>query len=161
MVYFLYNIGFVYSSAIFAYILFANHISAEEAITADDDAQRWSSLSVILNFRTFPQSLHTMFQVMIIGNWSSVMSAAAIKQKNLSFFFFYTFRILIAIVCMPILLSFVIQTYVTQKKKLETQERNQERQRKEMSMHKTNSTQFKWFEIFDMTSTDIDGDCVS
>ena len=46
------------------------------------------------------------------------MSAAAIEQRSLSFFFFFTYRILIAVIVMPILLSFVIQSYVTQRKRI-------------------------------------------
>ena len=107
-----------YSFAVFAYILFCDSLNAKPDDDVDDDAKRWEDLSNLLNFKTFPQSLHTLFQLSIIGNWSSVMSAAAESKAELAYFFFFFYRIFIAVVAMPILLSFVIQTYVSQQKKL-------------------------------------------
>jgi hypothetical protein len=49
--------------AVYAYILFDHDLNLSDLDGADDDAQRWGPLYNLLNFRTFPQSLHTMFQL--------------------------------------------------------------------------------------------------
>lgn len=151
--------GVIYSFAIFAYICFGQ-IETTSAEDAGDDAQRWTQLSGLLNFRTFPQSLHTMFQLSIIGNWSSVMAAAAAEQSQFSYIFFYSYRILVAIIIMPILLSFVIQTYVAQRKKLQLQKQMDDAKlRKSTSAKGTDpvTPAYKYVEIFSRTNI-LDGD---
>ena len=108
----------IYSFSVMAYINFHDALNSDSADNADDDAKRWSHLHNLLNFRTFPQSLHTCYQLTIIGNWSTVMSAAAANKHNSALFFFYFYRIFVSMIVMPIVLSFVIQTFVAQRKKM-------------------------------------------
>ena len=46
-------------------------------LDADDDADTWPQFSEILNFQTLPMTVFTMFQIVLQGNWSIVMDAAA------------------------------------------------------------------------------------
>ena len=108
----------IYFFSVLAYINYHDSLSPASADNADDDARRWSNLHNLLNFRTFPQSLHTCYQLTIIGNWSTVMSAAAATKHTSALFFFYFYRISVSMIMMPIVLSFVIQTFVSQRKKM-------------------------------------------
>ena len=108
----------IYFFSVLAYINFHDALNSTSADNGDDDAQRWSGLHNLLNFRTFPQSLHTCYQLTIIGNWSTIMSAAAATKHTSALFFFYFYRISVSMIMMPIVLSFVIQTFVAQRKKM-------------------------------------------
>lgn len=108
--------SFVYCFAVFAYSFFCNSLSVEDAqnTTADNDASIWTNYSNVLNFSTMWHSIYTMFELSLLGNWSIVMSAAAASSDQVSaYLFFYGYRLLTTLCVLPILLSFIIQAFLS------------------------------------------------
>jgi hypothetical protein len=104
--------SFVYFFAAFAHNRFCSAMYTENVYDADDDSAGWAKYENLLNFKTFAQSLHTLFQMAIIGSWSMVMDAAAKEFPFSSFLFFYSYRLFMTLTVMPILFSFIIQIFI-------------------------------------------------
>jgi hypothetical protein len=82
--------------------------------TNDDDATNWNQFSDILNFNNYQQTLFTLFEVSVLGSWSMVMDAAARQDRHpaVSIFFFFFFRLLVALVFLPLLMSFMVRSFI-------------------------------------------------
>lgn len=70
---------------------------------------------------TFLQAMLTMFQVAMLSNWISIMNtvAHATKEASGTFVFFFTYRIIVSNVLMPIFIGFLVESFVTQVKTVE------------------------------------------
>lgn len=115
----------VYSFAVIGNITLCQRIDSD-AISAgdtDDDANTWVNFSNLLQFNTFFSSYYTMAVSAILSNWSMILDAALYStQINGDFwvyFYFYVFRISIVVLIIPLLMSCVIQTFITQLSKNE------------------------------------------
>ena len=108
-------IGFVvYFFAIFGHCFFCGAFSASLASKATDDAAAYSRYADILNFDSFLMSCYTLMQVVVISNWSIVMDAALEIFPVRGFVFFYFFKALMSLAIMPLMISLIIQTFITQ-----------------------------------------------
>jgi len=107
----------VYFFAVFGYAYLCDALSpiaAAQTNALEDDAAQWVQYQNILNFHTLLQSCFTMFEMSILGNWSMVMDAAvATGHPVRAYAFFYTYRILATLFVLPILISFIIQVFLS------------------------------------------------
>lgn len=107
----------IYFFAIFGYSYFCDALDVEDAknTTQGNDANQWPQYSHILNFKTLLQSMFTLFQISILGNWSIVMDAAVASTTKpaAAYIYFYSYRLLITLFILPILLSFIIQVFLS------------------------------------------------
>eukprot|EP00602_Paraphysomonas_sp_CaronLab_P006681 CAMPEP_0185034446 /NCGR_PEP_ID=MMETSP1103-20130426/24356_1 /TAXON_ID=36769 /ORGANISM="Paraphysomonas bandaiensis, Strain Caron Lab Isolate" /LENGTH=699 /DNA_ID=CAMNT_0027571109 /DNA_START=892 /DNA_END=2991 /DNA_ORIENTATION=- len=104
----------IYFFAVFAYNRFCNILRPEEAQGNDDVAPNWIQYEDQLNFDTFPKSLYTLFEIATFGDWTVVQVAEKVDPIS-SYLFFYTYRLLMTLVFLPILSSFIIQTFVSRR----------------------------------------------
>jgi hypothetical protein len=114
--------GFIYFSvvyfyAIFAHTFFCGSLNTTAASAGDDDSQNWVQFASELNFSSYLQALFTMFEMSLLANWSIVMDAAAKVAGIGSFFFFYTYRLMVTLFVLPILLGFVMQAFLAARRK--------------------------------------------
>ena len=87
---------------------------------ADDDATIWLNFEQMFNFNSLLQTMYTLFMSLaMLGNWTFIMDAAAQTQKVPSLLFFYTFRLLMTLVVIPIMFAFIIQSYIAKRDKEE------------------------------------------
>ncbi len=84
---------------------------------ADDDASIWLNFDKMFNFNTLLQTMYTLFYVAMLGNWTFIMDAAAKTERITSLFYFYTFRLFMTLVVVPIMFSFIIQSYIAKRDK--------------------------------------------
>jgi hypothetical protein len=107
----------VYFFAIFANSYFCGALDETDAqqTSSYNDANQWAAYAHILNFDTLLQSLFTMFQLSILGNWSMVMDAAVVSSSNPAgaYIFFYCYRLIVTLLVLPILVSFIIQVFLS------------------------------------------------
>lgn len=107
----------IYFFAIFGYSYFCHALNVEDATNTSEsnDANQWVQYSNLLNFNTLLQSMFTLFEVSILGNWSIVMDAAVVSTNKpaSAYIFFYTYRLVITLFILPILLSFIIQVFLS------------------------------------------------
>lgn len=82
--------------------------------TTDDDATNWNQFSHILNFNNYQQALFTLFEVTVLGSWSMVMDATAreFSPSVVPLIFFFTFRLLMTLVILPMLMSFMVRSFI-------------------------------------------------
>ncbi|RYH20552.1 ion transporter [archaeon] len=115
----------VYSFAIIGNITLCQRIDSNSISSGDtdDDANSWVNFSNLLQFNTFFSSYYTMAVSAILSNWSMIMDAALystqINGDMWVYFFFYLFRISVVLLVIPLLMSCVIQTFITQLSKTE------------------------------------------
>lgn len=104
----------IYFFAVFAHSFFCSDMVASAAVlNADDDASDWVPFASLLNFDSFSQSLFTMFELSTYSNWSVVMDAAE-KQAGLrAYFFFYIYRLVMTLFVIPLLVSFIMNSFVS------------------------------------------------
>lgn len=78
----------------------------------------------IYELDTFSHTLLTMFHVAVLSGWISVMNnaaaASAVAFKSWCYVFFFTYRIVISQVLMPIFVGFVVESFVTHVKSVES-----------------------------------------
>jgi hypothetical protein len=110
--------SFIYFYAIFAHNFFCGDLDTNLAAEGDDDSTTWVTYASILNFNTYLQAVFTMFEMSILGNWSIVMDAAAKKAKTRAYVFFYSFRLLVTLNVLPLLIGFVMQAFVGARKEI-------------------------------------------
>ncbi len=125
---------FVFFSVIFFFAVFAHGLfcddmcsTCDDVINADDDASQWVEFSEILLFRTILQSTFTMFQLTILSNWSIVMGAAAKAAGWRAYAFFYVYRLVMTLCVLPLLVSFMMNSFisaVTKQEELKRLKRN-------------------------------------
>jgi hypothetical protein len=107
----------IYFFSIFGYSYFCHAMDPVDALntSTSNDASQWVQYQNLLNFNTLLQSVFTLFQLGILGNWSIVMDAAVASttQPASAYIFFYTYRLVITLFVLPILLSFIIQVFLS------------------------------------------------
>jgi hypothetical protein len=104
----------IYFFSVFAHTFFCSSLIVGDAtLDADDDSPAWDQVSHLLNFDTILQSLFTMFEMAVLSNWSIVMDAAEKVAGIRAYFFFYTYRLVVSIFTMPLLISFIMQSFVS------------------------------------------------
>lgn len=74
---------------------------------------KWVDYENLLNFTTLLHSIFTLFEMAILGTWSMVMAAAAHVDPISSLLFFYTYRLFMTLIILPILMSFIIQAFIS------------------------------------------------
>lgn len=79
----------------------------------------WYPVADELGFGTFASSLLTMFEVGLLARWTIVMDAAVKVTGNASAVFFFTYRIIVAIVYIPILVGFIVEGFVSSNARVE------------------------------------------
>lgn len=123
----------VYATVIFfftniGHVLFHEHLTRQSSALCDSplisaatpplgfdpkDVTTWCASRLQLNFQTFAESLLTMFTVASFGNWKIVMeAAAAAKGSTESRVFFFTYHFCTVTLCLPVLIGYLIQTYL-------------------------------------------------
>jgi hypothetical protein len=105
----------IYCYSIFAHEAFCGLLEkdrVEPESSYDDDSSSWLNFASILNFNSHMQSMFTMFQVMVLGSWTMVMDAATKVVYISPYFFFFIYRLSLTLVLLPLLLSFVIRSYI-------------------------------------------------
>lgn len=107
----------IYFFSAFAYVRFCDSMSVENATDTDDDSATWVRYEDILNFHTFGQSFHTLFQVSILGTWAMVLTTAAKEHPWAANLFFYPFRFIMVLTVYPLLFSFIIQAFALRDEK--------------------------------------------
>jgi hypothetical protein len=112
----------IYFFANLGYYRFCNSFDVQEASEVDDWAERWVPYEKQLNFNTMTQTMYTLFQVAILGNWSFVMRASMLSGAAAAAIFFYSYRLIMTLVVLPILTSFVIQAYNARSARLDEME---------------------------------------
>eukprot|EP01039_Chlorochromonas_danica_P000003 gene3-3_t len=87
--------------------------SGDDGFT-DDDASSWNQFSSILNFNNYAQAIFTLFEVSVLGSWSMVMDATAKNSDSAlgTMIFFFTFRFIIVLMVLPLLVSFMIRSFI-------------------------------------------------
>ena len=110
----------------FCGVLNADLVNEEIENGVDDFISPWVTYSHQLNFRTIGNTLFTMFEISILGNWSSIMNSARKEETFAPLFFFFFFRLTMLLCIYPILNSFIIAAYIIRKDL-------QEKQLKEMA----------------------------
>lgn len=95
--------------AVFAHNFFCESLENPVHPVGDDDASDWLNYADLLNFSTILQSLLTLFEMSILGNWSIVMDASARNAGVASYLFFYFFRLLMTLNVLPVLIGFIMQ----------------------------------------------------
>ena len=88
----------------------------------DDDGASWEEFSSLLNFSTLLKTVFTLYEVSILGNWSIVMGAASREEPILAFLFFLPYRLLMAMLVIPLLFSFIMQAFISHRDKLARKE---------------------------------------
>eukprot|EP00750_Incisomonas_marina_P011844 INCI16425.3.p1 GENE.INCI16425.3~~INCI16425.3.p1 ORF type:complete len:886 (+),score=138.79 INCI16425.3:373-3030(+) len=73
---------------------------------------QWYPYRDDLNFDDFLQGSLTMFELTLLSNWPIVMEAADLKV-SWSQAFFFTFRVSTSMVIMPLLVGFIIQSFLS------------------------------------------------
>lgn len=117
----------IYFFANLGYYRFCNSFDAQEASEVDDWAERWVPYDKQLNFNTMTQTMYTLFQVAILGNWSFVMKASMLSGAAAAAIFFYSYRLIMTLVVLPILTSFVIQAYNARSARLDEMEQEKKK----------------------------------
>lgn len=117
----------IYFFSSFAFNRFCSSMSVSNAENNDDDSSAWVPYADQLNFLTFAQSVYTLFQLSILGNWSMVMDTIAKVDRVSSLFFFYLYRLGMTLCVMPLLFSFIIQIFIIRK---DNEEKNAKEKKK-------------------------------
>lgn len=79
----------------------------------NDDTLSYFKFREVLSFSTYFMSLFSLFQVSILGTWSSIMDSAALVAPGQSYSFFYTFRLIMTLSIFPFLISIIIKVVRT------------------------------------------------
>ena len=108
----------IYAFAVLGHNRLCNVFNADNIDDAtDDDASNWLNFEQMFNFSSLLQTMYTLFYVMMLGNWTWIMDAAARTERVPSLLFFYSFRLLMTLVVIPIMFAFIIQSYIAKRDK--------------------------------------------
>lgn len=105
----------IYFFAGFAHNRMCGSLSADKIVDEDDDSEMWLRYQDVMNFNTYLQSIFTLYQTAILGNWSPIMGAAAQTDPVLSLIFFYTYRLTMTLAILPLLFAVIIQAFINRK----------------------------------------------
>jgi hypothetical protein len=83
----------------------------------DDDASIWLNFEEMFNFNSLLHTMYTLFYVAMLGNWTFIMDAAARTERIPSLFYFYSFRLFMTLIVIPIMFAFIIQSYIAARDK--------------------------------------------
>lgn len=92
------------------------------SLDVDDDGGAWGEFSLLLNFSTLLKTIFTLYEVSILGNWSIVMGAASNRSPILAYLFFLPYRLLMAMLVIPLLFSFIMQAFIAHRDKMARKE---------------------------------------
>ena len=100
----------LYISAIFGQELFAGKL---DTVASNPDFQDWAAIRHVFNFDDFSCSILALFQVALVANWWIVMRATAfaIGSQAKAHLFFFTFKIVIWVLYLPIFVGFIIVAF--------------------------------------------------
>jgi hypothetical protein len=125
----------IYFFGVFAHVTFCSQLVIDDAVlNADDDSSVWVPLADVLNFSSVLMSLFTMFQLSAQSNWSIVMAATAKQAGTRAYVFFYTYRLVMTLFVVPILMSFIMNSFVSAvvKKDRRFQTKQEEQENRDM-----------------------------
>lgn len=105
----------IYFFAGFAHNRMCGILNADKIVDVDDDSDMWLRYQDIMNFNTYLQSIFTLYQTAILGNWSPIMGVAAQTDPVLSLMFFYTYRLTMTLAILPLLFAVIIQAFINRK----------------------------------------------
>ncbi|KAJ0406661.1 hypothetical protein P43SY_009772 [Pythium insidiosum] len=81
----------------------------------------WYAVRYEFQVDTFAETLVTLFGVANLAGWDMVMDAAhAITQSNATYVFFFSYRIAMANVLLPIFVGFLVESFVSNAKTVES-----------------------------------------
>ena len=113
----------IYFFAVIGHTRLCNSFPSDmDTADVDDDGASWEEFSGLLNFSTLLKTFYTLYEVSILGNWSIVMGAASRQEPVVSFLFFLPYRLLMAMLVIPLLFSFIMQAFIAHRDKLERKE---------------------------------------
>lgn len=101
-----------YLFAIPAHGLFCAKLDVANVLDADDDSKNWANFNKVMNFSSYLQSAFTLYEIAVIASWSTVVDAVAKETPVLALLFFYTFKLLMLLIVLPLVLGFIIQAFV-------------------------------------------------
>eukprot|EP00602_Paraphysomonas_sp_CaronLab_P008688 CAMPEP_0185036272 /NCGR_PEP_ID=MMETSP1103-20130426/28990_1 /TAXON_ID=36769 /ORGANISM="Paraphysomonas bandaiensis, Strain Caron Lab Isolate" /LENGTH=1059 /DNA_ID=CAMNT_0027573757 /DNA_START=43 /DNA_END=3225 /DNA_ORIENTATION=- len=107
----------IYFFSVFGHTRLCNAFNEEKiGENADDDSTYWrDNFTHLLNFNTLLQTIYTLFEVSILGNWSIIMDAAAHTERVPSMLFFFTYRMVMAMIVIPLLFAFIMQAFISRR----------------------------------------------
>jgi hypothetical protein len=114
------RVAFIIFSVIYFFAGFAHNrmcgsLDPAKIQDEDDDSEQWLRYQDVMNFNTYLQSILTLYQTAILGNWSPIMGAAAQTDPILSLMFFYTYRLTMTLAVLPLLFAVIIQAFINRK----------------------------------------------
>lgn len=110
----------IYLFSIVGHSLFCSVRFIDVPLNTDDDSLAYPNYQEILNFSSNLQSAYTLAVVAVTSNWSMVMNYASRGLSHgLSIIyyphlFFYSFRLIMFLLAIPLLVSFIIQNFMQQ-----------------------------------------------
>eukprot|EP00602_Paraphysomonas_sp_CaronLab_P006194 CAMPEP_0185023064 /NCGR_PEP_ID=MMETSP1103-20130426/5757_1 /TAXON_ID=36769 /ORGANISM="Paraphysomonas bandaiensis, Strain Caron Lab Isolate" /LENGTH=631 /DNA_ID=CAMNT_0027555465 /DNA_START=1154 /DNA_END=3049 /DNA_ORIENTATION=+ len=116
----------IYFFGVFAFNRFCNALKVENAVDNDDFTAGWEPYHELLNFHTFGHSLLTLFELSVLGTWSSTMNVAKKVDAVSALLFFYTYRLMMCLVVYPILNAFIIQAFISRHDRVASNETKKE-----------------------------------
>ncbi|TMW57726.1 hypothetical protein Poli38472_014329 [Pythium oligandrum] len=112
-------VSFMYAFAIVAQ---ANYGLALRNFPADKQplSPQWYAVREEFQVDTFAETLVTLFGVANLAGWDMVMDAAhAITNSDATYFFFFSYRIAMANILLPIFVGFLVESFVSNAKSVE------------------------------------------
>ena len=105
----------LYMFATVAQQLFGSAITVDGSEAAK--GTKWYPLRSELNFETGTNSMRTLFEITTVSSWNMVMEAADILYGNKQYtfwveLFFFSFRIIMTMMFVPVLTGFLIESFV-------------------------------------------------
>jgi hypothetical protein len=141
----------IYFFATIAQLQFCGSLNPNDVdkSSIDDDAAKWPQFANMLNFSTMLFSLFTMFEMSVLGNWSIVMDALAAEHRPHSvqiYAFFFIFRLLMTLVIYPLLMSFVIRSFISLRDSLSIEKELQKEQRYQQQVFADRASRIRAFD---------------
>lgn len=138
----------LYFFTILAQTAFCGVLTSDDSSTSttssgsftDDDASSWDQFSAILNFNNYAQAIFTLFEVSVLGSWSIVMDATvqhAERGKLATQAFFFAFRLLIVLMVLPLLVSFMIRSFIALNDRVSVLHKDRRKRREAQQMQRT------------------------
>ncbi|CAN0192278.1 unnamed protein product, partial [Ectocarpus fasciculatus] len=105
-----------YTYAVVAYAMYCSTpLGAEPIGDLKDDSmvQRFAAVKEVANFATLPQSYASMMYIVMFSNWPMFMDAAGVVGNLVvAKVFFYSFKAIGFYFVMPVLLGFIVTSYM-------------------------------------------------
>jgi hypothetical protein len=107
----------VYAGAVISFGWFGDSaigVQPLDPIGQDPMVKRFVNVEDVAGFQSFGSSLLTMLDVMLLSNWPLFMDAASVVASVpwLATLFFYLFKILVFYIVKPVMIGFVVQSYM-------------------------------------------------